>query len=373
MVAVHDHGVHLGVPFLVMELVEGQSLEAALAGGPLEPAAAARLLEQVARTLAAVHARGVVHRDVKPSNILLAGDGVPRLVDFGLARRDEDERLTRTGELVGTPLFMAPEQVLGQPVDARADISALGVVAYQAVTGHLPVAARTFAELIGRFTAGSPAPPPSRWRALPPGWDDVCSRALALDPASRHPTADALADDLRLLHTGGRVSTPAARRRRRVKLVALAVAALLAAAWTTSLARARRLLADLREWDGAACALAPDTCAGGAHRLVAFDLGLGGPVPPVGPGVGPVAEQEPLTLDELDRWLTALDARDGALLPAGDRAALGRARARLLLHRRLLEHQAGRHEACLRPAPGGSPATRPAWPSSSRRPTRRAP
>lgn len=344
VVAVHDHGEHLGAPYLVMELVEGQSLDTWVKLGPLDPAEAAPLLEELARTLAALHARGVVHRDIKPSNILIGQDGHPRLADFGLARRDVDDRLTGTGELVGTPLYMAPEIVIGRGgAEQAADIYALGCVVYHTVTGRMPVEARTFSELLAIYARGGGPPPPSTWRPLPPGWDAVCARALAFDPALRYATASALADDLGTIAAGGDVRPPRTRRRRLPFAVAAAALVMaLAGSWAASLARARSTLAAFREWDGQACARAPATCEGGAHRLTAFALGLG---------------ERGLELAEVERWEAELEARDGVLLPAGDRAQLDRARARLLLHRRLLEHRAGRHDACGRPAANQDPAS----------------
>ncbi len=346
VVAVHDHGDHLGAPYLVMELVEGQSLDTWVRLGPLEPREAATLVEQVARTLAALHARGVVHRDIKPSNILVGQDGHPRLADFGLARRDADARLTGTGELVGTPLYMAPEFVVGRPsTEQAADIYALGCVAYHAVTGRMPVEAKTFSELLATYARGGAPAPPSTWRpSLPPGWDVVCARALAFDPRERYPAAEALADDLHLLATGRDVRPPGTHRRRRWPIAAALVAFGLAVGggWVGGrIAEVRSVLGRFREWDGEECAREPGSCWAGQHRLMAFGLGLG---------------DGPMTLGEIERWERELAAL-GAVHLAADRAALDRARSRLQLHRRLLEHGVGRHDGCGRSAGSQDPAS----------------
>src|SRR5262249_61628366 len=136
------HAVDSGgvVTYLVMEYVPGRSLQDRLdAEGPLPPAEAAALGAQVAQGLAAAHARGVVHRDVKPANILLDGrSGRARITDFGLARAANDPGHTRPGVVAGTPGYMAPEQAMGRPVDHRADLYSLGAVLLAAVSGGSP-------------------------------------------------------------------------------------------------------------------------------------------------------------------------------------------------------------------------------------------
>jgi tetratricopeptide (TPR) repeat protein len=242
VVAVHDAGEVAGVSWLAMDLVEGESLEALLRRGPLEPAAALRLGVACARAVEALHAAGVLHRDLKPANILVDAAGNPRLTDFGVAALDGAEALTRTGQVVGTPLYMAPEQLAGQPVDARADVYGLGAVVYEALAGRPPWAADTFHLLISAKT--SPPPAPSRARrdanrgsstASGSGWssglragpdetqaDAVVLRALAADPAERQASAAALADELELALIGG-----GARPARRLALaIACAVAGL---------------------------------------------------------------------------------------------------------------------------------------------------
>ncbi|MEV6931491.1 protein kinase, partial [Dactylosporangium sp. NPDC051485] len=146
IVAVYDVGVHDGTPYLVMELVQGHSLADELAAGPLDPRRAVRIAEQVCDALAAAHDAGVVHRDVKPANILISDEGGVKVCDFGIARITgrAQTALTAPATVIGTSSYMAPEQVLGEPVDARTDLYALGCVLYAMLTGRPP------------FIAGSP-------------------------------------------------------------------------------------------------------------------------------------------------------------------------------------------------------------------------
>ncbi len=123
---------------MVLAYVEGTTLDDLLSESPLPPARAQSLLPQVAEGLHAAHARGIVHRDIKSNNIMIGEGDVPRLVDFGLALREHDTRVTTTGKMAGTPGFTAPEVIRGEQIDARADIFSLGVVLYHALTGKLP-------------------------------------------------------------------------------------------------------------------------------------------------------------------------------------------------------------------------------------------
>src|SRR5262249_35048524 len=138
-----DHGLaSSGESFLVMEWLTGVGLDEWLARGPLPIEDAGHITRRVADALAAAHARGVVHRDLKPANVFLVHrsvDGV-KVLDFGLARRRDDERLTVPGTVVGTPAYMAPEQIRGDAVDARADVYGLGAVLHRCITGRAPFA-----------------------------------------------------------------------------------------------------------------------------------------------------------------------------------------------------------------------------------------
>lgn len=140
IVAVYDVGVDDGKPYLVMELIQGHSLADELATGPLDPRRAVRIAEQVCDALAAAHDAGVVHRDVKPANILISDEGRVKVCDFGIARIADRAQaaLTAPATVVGTSSYMAPEQVLGEPVDARTDLYALGCVLYAMLTGRPP-------------------------------------------------------------------------------------------------------------------------------------------------------------------------------------------------------------------------------------------
>ncbi len=165
IVAVHDAGEVDGAPFLVMDLVEGEGLDGRLRrGGPLDPLEAARVTLAVARALGHAHRVGVLHRDVKPPNVLLPADGgEPRLADFGLARDlDDTERLTRTGVLLGTPGFCAPEQLGGGgAVGPATDVYGAGATLYMALTGLAPMRGASASEVPLAPAGRPPGPPPA--------------------------------------------------------------------------------------------------------------------------------------------------------------------------------------------------------------------
>ncbi|MDX6644801.1 MAG: eukaryotic-like serine/threonine-protein kinase [Miltoncostaeaceae bacterium] len=164
VVRVLDAGEEAGLPYLVMELIEGTSLAERLRTGPLEPAEAARIGAAVAGGLAAVHAQGLVHRDVKPDNVLLLADGGVRLVDFGIARQDavsDGTTATAPGIVIGTPGYIAPEVFQGVRPDARADVYALGVTLHRALAGAVPAPPAALAALLDELAAPEPGARPT--------------------------------------------------------------------------------------------------------------------------------------------------------------------------------------------------------------------
>ncbi len=199
IVPVHDAGRDGDTCFLVCEFVAGTTLADRLVCGPIETRAAATLVSQVADALHHAHTQGVIHRDVKPSNILLDQDGTPRLVDFGLALRNGGENtLTQAGEVLGTPAYMPPEQARGEAhqVDGRGDLYSLGVVLYEMLTGELPF--RGSREMVLKQVLQDEPPPPRRLNNLiPREVETICLKCLQKEPARRYTSADALAEDLR--------------------------------------------------------------------------------------------------------------------------------------------------------------------------------
>jgi WD40 repeat protein len=190
-------------PFLVMEYVEGETLdERRRREGRLEPREAARIVREVALGLAAAHACGLIHRDVKPGNVLLAeGTGRAKVADFGLARRVEadETRLTRSGAIVGTPAYMSPEQIAcreGEEIDGRSDVYGLGAVLYELLTGVTPFIGATPLEVFQQVVHDEPRPPRKLNAQVPRDLETICLKCLEKEPARRYPTAQALADDL---------------------------------------------------------------------------------------------------------------------------------------------------------------------------------
>ncbi|WP_193662219.1 serine/threonine-protein kinase [Nocardioides kribbensis] len=189
LVTVLDAGVDAEHPFLVMELVEGTTLGARLADGPLPAAEAARIGQQVADALSYAHGRGVVHRDVKPGNVLLAPDGRVKLADFGIARLIGDTvRHTQTGTAVGTAAYLAPEQVRGEELDTSVDVWSLGLVLLEALTGERAYPGSPTESAMARLHRPPPVP-----ADLPPGWSDLLCAMTAADPAARPSTAQVAA------------------------------------------------------------------------------------------------------------------------------------------------------------------------------------
>src|SRR5690349_22612117 len=189
IVTVIDRGEHDARPFIVFEHVSGQDLRARIAArGHLKPAEALAICAQVADALAYAHRQGVIHRDVKPHNVLLTEDGVAKLTDFGIARILEEPSLTAAGRVLGTGEYIAPEQAAGQPLDERADVYALGVMLYQCVTGKTPYTGANFVELAEQHLH-APVPSATAVRPdLPQEIDIILGRALAKDPDDRYPT-----------------------------------------------------------------------------------------------------------------------------------------------------------------------------------------
>ncbi|MCW8138964.1 MAG: serine/threonine protein kinase, partial [Planctomycetota bacterium] len=201
IVRIHEVGLERPPFFIAMDLVDGASLQARLdREGPLPVAQAVEVAIKLAGALAHAHAHGVVHRDIKPLNVMLDAGGEPRLLDFGLARAAGAlvERLTLTGEVVGTPRYVAPEQVMdARSVDGRADVYGLGGVLYAMLTGKPPIPGTHVTEVLINVQTHLPPRASSLRPEVSPALDEVCARALAKEPDARYASALDLLDALR--------------------------------------------------------------------------------------------------------------------------------------------------------------------------------
>ncbi|MBT2423245.1 protein kinase [Streptomyces sp. ISL-22] len=196
VVGVLDFGEHEGRLFLVMELVEGDSLARVLAtSGPLPAERTARIAAQAAAGLAAAHRQGIVHRDIKPANLLLDTDGTLKIGDFGIARflDDPGAALTATGQIVGTSLYLAPERALGRTAGPASDVYSLGCVLYQLLTGRPPFQADAALAVLHQHLDAAPIPPQQLGVGLPPAFESYLLGLLAKEPEDR-PTAEQVAD-----------------------------------------------------------------------------------------------------------------------------------------------------------------------------------
>jgi WD40 repeat protein len=233
IVQIHAVSEHEGRPFCALEYVEGGSLARRLAAGPLPPAEAAALVETLAGAVHHAHQRGIVHRDLKPGNILATADGVPKITDFGLARRlDEDGRQTRTGAVLGTPSYMAPEQARADNVGPAADVYALGAILYECLTGRPPFNGSTMVETLDLVPTAAPVAPRLLNPNVPRDLETVCQACLRKEPARRYGSAEALAEDLGRWRAGKPITARPVGRLERAALWARrnpAVAGLLAA------------------------------------------------------------------------------------------------------------------------------------------------
>lgn len=197
IVTIFDVTEHAGRPIIVMEYLPGGSLEAQIAGTPCPPALALDWLEEAGGALDAAHAAGIVHRDVKPANLLLDGRGHVHVADFGVASAVGLDSFTQTGTIVGTAGYLSPEQATGDRATAASDRYALAVVAWELLTGRRPFAAATpTAEALAHINAPVPSPHAAN-PALPRELTPVFERALAKDPSARYPTAAEFVGDLR--------------------------------------------------------------------------------------------------------------------------------------------------------------------------------
>jgi eukaryotic-like serine/threonine-protein kinase len=197
IVAIYDWGQERGTYFIVMEYVRGRSLrDVVQVNGPFSARRTAEIGAEIAGALEFAHRNGVVHRDVKPGNVLITADGDIKVTDFGIARAGTSEGLTQTGAVMGTATYFSPEQAQGHAVDGRSDVYSLGVVLYEMVTGAPPFAGESPVAVAYKHVREEPEPPSARAPDLPPDLEKIILTAMAKDPDSRYQTADELRTDL---------------------------------------------------------------------------------------------------------------------------------------------------------------------------------
>ncbi len=198
IVPIYEVGQHEGQHYFSMKYVEGGSLAGLVPRLVAQPREAARLVALVARAVHHAHQRGILHRDLKPGNVLIDTDGVPHVTDFGLARRVEgDSRMTQTGAIVGTPSYMPPEQARAEKgLTTAADVYALGAILYECLTGRPPFLGSTPMDTLLKVLEDEPAAPRRLKADIPIDLETICLKCLEKSAIARYPTAQALAEEL---------------------------------------------------------------------------------------------------------------------------------------------------------------------------------
>lgn len=234
--ALYDVGEQDGIDFIVMELVQGEPLRTRLLSGPLAAEAATRIAVEIAEALEEAHAQGVVHRDLKPANVMITPRGHAKVLDFGVAKllttSEMTQSLPETSGLIGTPLYMSPEQALGKEIDARTDVWSLGAVYYEMLTGRPPFEGASAMAILDAITRERFTPVRQLRPDAPEEAEDLVSRALRKDPVRRYATAEAMGRDASRLLTKLSGAVPVAEvqsSRRKLRMVAAALGLLLVA------------------------------------------------------------------------------------------------------------------------------------------------
>lgn len=229
IVTIHDIGQANGAYYIVMQEAPGESLTSLIQReGRLPLDRTISILAQVASALDYAHAQGLIHRDIKPGNVIVSPDDKAMLTDFGIAKAVEGTRLTQTGAVIGTPEYMSPEQAKGEPVGATTDIYSLGIMLYEMLTGRAPFKADSTPAVLYKQVHEQPAPVRNAVRDLPAGVDGVLARALAKSPSQRFRTAGELVQTLRAVAAGQGAVDPSGMGQRKALWAALAVIAVAA-------------------------------------------------------------------------------------------------------------------------------------------------
>jgi len=203
IVGVYDTGTEDGTHFIVMEYVEGRTLKDVIrAEGPLYPERAAEVCADVCSALIAAHARGLIHRDIKPGNVMLTPEGKVKVMDFGIARATTSETITQTAAVVGTAQYISPEQAQGQTVDYRSDLYSVGCCLYEMLTGTVPFTGATPVAIAYRHVREDPTPPRMLNPDVPAPLEAITLKAMSKLPDNRYQTAAEMHDDLERFRNG---------------------------------------------------------------------------------------------------------------------------------------------------------------------------
>ncbi|NOS71935.1 MAG: serine/threonine protein kinase, partial [Verrucomicrobia bacterium] len=221
IVTIYEIGEHAGQPFFSMDLIEGRNLAQVVRDNPLPWRTAAAYLKTIAEAVHYAHSRGVLHRDLKPSNVMVDESGQLRITDFGIAKRFDDAQLstsdpqlTQTGQLLGSPSFIPPEQAAGQKdaIGPASDVYSLGAILYQLITARPPLLAETMTQTLRMVAETEPVPPGLLNASVPRDLETICLKCLQKEPQRRYATAQELAEDLdHLLHDKPILARPVGR------------------------------------------------------------------------------------------------------------------------------------------------------------------